>query len=233
MPNEASKARPRLQRYLQGHILDIGAGPDPITPDAQVWEIGDGDAQLLDTIPNQTFDTVFSAHCLEHMRNPMEALMNWWRVLKPGGHLIVLVPEEDLYEQHWWPSLFNDDHKIGLTAHKDASWHPASYNILDIVKHLYHHKLISLTIQDTGYDHTAGPARDQTQGPAEAAVELVVRKQTLEDGIRNAALDHCIWCRACNGQMILHGLYHDGKARCQCSKCGEVVQINIKELLGL
>ncbi|MGH1556812.1 hypothetical protein ACRAWD_01360 [Caulobacter segnis] len=33
------------------------------------------------------------------MRDPKEALENWLRILKPGGHLVCLIPDEDLYEQ--------------------------------------------------------------------------------------------------------------------------------------
>jgi hypothetical protein len=42
-------------------------------------------------------------------------------VLKPGGHLVCLVPDEDLYEQGMFPSTFNDDHKRTLTIAKKKS----------------------------------------------------------------------------------------------------------------
>ncbi len=47
---------------------------------------------------------------------------HWLRVLKPGGHLVVTIPEEDLYEQGRFPSTFNLDHKWTFTIHKQKSW---------------------------------------------------------------------------------------------------------------
>lgn len=225
MPNEASKARPRIQRYLLGAILDVGAGGDVIAPGARSWDLSDGDAQLLDSIPDESFDTVFSSHCLEHMRNPLEAILNWWRVLKPGGHLVVLIPDEDLYEQHLWPSFGNSDHKWSFTPHKDASWAPMTCNVLDLVKHLYRHKLVSLTIQDTGYQATTEYS-DQTQTAAEAAVELVVRKQSEPDGIRHSIYDQNIWCHACGSQMYLLGRIAQ-ELHVQCVKCGAIGTVPI------
>ncbi len=59
------------------------------------------------------YDFVFASHVLEHM-DPRAALEDWLSLVRPGG-LIVLVPDEDLYEQGHVPSLFNDDHKHTFT----------------------------------------------------------------------------------------------------------------------
>ncbi|MEO6029718.1 MAG: methyltransferase domain-containing protein [Candidatus Binatia bacterium] len=52
------------------------------------------DAETLRTIPDDTYDFVSAAHVIEHMRNPIAALENWCRVLKPGGLLYVIVPDK-------------------------------------------------------------------------------------------------------------------------------------------
>ena len=65
------------------------------------------------------------------MIEPRVALQHWLRVLKPGGHLVVTVPDEDLYEQGVWPSTFNGDHKHTFTMFKQRSWSPVSINVLD------------------------------------------------------------------------------------------------------
>ena len=39
------------------------------------------------------FDAVWSHHCLEHIPDPIGALMNWRSLLKPGGRLFLTVPE--------------------------------------------------------------------------------------------------------------------------------------------
>ena len=57
---------------------------------------------ILDFVDaNRPFDFVFSSHCLEHMQDPVKcpSLRDWWQLVRPGGVLIVIVPDEDLYEQ--------------------------------------------------------------------------------------------------------------------------------------
>jgi SAM-dependent methyltransferase len=46
----------------------------------------------LDGLANATYDCVLSSHCLEHTANPLTALCEWNRVTKPGGHLLVIIP---------------------------------------------------------------------------------------------------------------------------------------------
>lgn len=143
-----------LLPYLKGRILDIGAGVDPITKDAEIFDKEQGDAQELHLyFPPQSFDTVFSSHCLEHMVDPREAIQSWFSLVKPGGFLITIVPDEDLYEQGHFPSIFNSDHKATFTLAKSHSWSPVSYNCLDLAKGL-NGELIYLALQSDNYDFT-------------------------------------------------------------------------------
>ncbi len=122
-----------LHSYLKGRILDIGAGLDPITKNAIVFDKPQGDAQDIHKFfPENSFDTVFSSHCLEHMVDPVSAITHWYSLVKSGGHLIVIVPDEDLYEQGHFPSIFNHDHKATFTLSKSKSWSPVSINCLDL-----------------------------------------------------------------------------------------------------
>jgi SAM-dependent methyltransferase len=43
-------------------------------------------------IRDASCDFVLSSHVLEHMANPLQALQEWRRVLKPNGHLLVVLP---------------------------------------------------------------------------------------------------------------------------------------------
>jgi len=176
MGNEASKAYPRLKGLMTGRGIDIGCGNDPV-PGADIWDTPQGDAQYMEGVADDTYDWVFSAHCLEHIKDPHVALHHWWRILKVGGYLIVLVPDEDLYEQGVWPSRYNGDHKHTFTCHKYKSWSPASINVADMIQILPGHKLISLTIEDNGYDYNG--SGDQTGGAAEAAVQFILRKEAF------------------------------------------------------
>ena len=140
-----------LMPFLQGKILDIGAGVDPITKDAVIFDKGQGDAEELDRyFPLGSFDTVFSSHCLEHMVRPREALKTWFSLVKPGGFLITIVPDEDFYEQGHFPSIFNSDHKATFTLSKSHSWSPVSYNCLDLANELSG-KIVYLALQSDNY----------------------------------------------------------------------------------
>src|SRR5450755_1243230 len=92
---------------LSGTGIDIGCGPDPVTPEVRKFDVQDGDANEITRHVRETFDFVYASHCLEHMRRPKEALLEWWQLVKPGGHIFFIIPDEDLYEQGVFPSRFN------------------------------------------------------------------------------------------------------------------------------
>ena len=52
------------------------------------------DACDLQAIPDASYDFVAASHVLEHTANPLRALQEWKRVLRPGGALLVLVPRD-------------------------------------------------------------------------------------------------------------------------------------------
>jgi SAM-dependent methyltransferase len=53
-----------------------------------------GDAETLGNIEDSRYDFVVAAHVIEHMKNPLLALAQWVRVLKPGGLIYMLVPDK-------------------------------------------------------------------------------------------------------------------------------------------
>jgi SAM-dependent methyltransferase len=162
-------------RIFVGEGVDIGCGEDPVTETCLQWDLPQGDAQELPGLPAARFDWVYSSHCLEHLRNPWIAIQRWWEVLKPGGYLLVVVPDEDLYEQGIWPSRFNGDHKWTFTIHKPSSWSPVSINLSELAASLPRHRIEWLRTLDYGYDYTGG-VWDRTLGHAEAHIEALVRK---------------------------------------------------------
>ncbi|MEO7987588.1 MAG: class I SAM-dependent methyltransferase, partial [Gemmatimonadales bacterium] len=61
----------------------------------------------LAAYPAASFDYVRSNHSLEHLSDPRAALVEMFRVLKPGGTLFIGVPTNDgqnarLFGEHWW-----------------------------------------------------------------------------------------------------------------------------------
>ena len=79
-------------------IIDIGfrgGDPDavPITESAIGIELGypGYDGTHL-PFPDESQDTVLAAHVLEHIPNYRDVLAEWYRVLRIGGYLVIIVP---------------------------------------------------------------------------------------------------------------------------------------------
>lgn len=192
---ELSKSIPRRQRdpnfitkYFVGSGVDIGGLPDPLSlyvelfpliTNVRVWDLEDGDAQLLSGIQPDSVDFIVSSHCLEHLHDPYEGLRNWIRALKPGGHLIITIPDEDLYEQGQWPSDRNLDHKHTFTVNKQSSWSPKSINLFHLLAEISENTDVrKIEVLDASYRFNL-PDYDQTMTPiGESAIEVIVRKKT-------------------------------------------------------
>ncbi len=52
------------------------------------------DAEVLSTIPRGSYDFLIAAHLIEHLRNPIDGLRNWARVVKPRGLIYLIVPDK-------------------------------------------------------------------------------------------------------------------------------------------
>jgi SAM-dependent methyltransferase len=110
-----------LDKYLSGdNILEIGHRGSGdwetdlgIVPNATGIDLGyPGYDGIHLPFPDASQDAVYSSHCLEHITDYQSALKEWFRVLKIGGFLIVVVPHYQLYEKTFFlPSRFNGDHK--------------------------------------------------------------------------------------------------------------------------
>ena len=192
MSQETSKCyakrreRGDFKRYLLGNGIDIGAGNDPLLIDegsVRAWDKEDGDALYMEGVPDESYDFVYSSHCLEHMPEVQLALTNWVRILRPGGILYLVVPDFELYEKRQWPSRFNSDHKasFSLSIRQRRLSH---YLVPELVAWLDKEKAVTLLeagLEDEGFD----PSRfeeDQTEisnGGALCQIYLVGYKRKM------------------------------------------------------
>ncbi len=53
-----------------------------------------GDAQTLSNVDDVAYDFVIAAHVIEHMKNPILALNQWCRVVRPGGLIYLIAPDK-------------------------------------------------------------------------------------------------------------------------------------------
>ena len=79
------------------------------------------DAVMLTGIEDASSDFVLSCHSLEHIANPLKALAEWVRVIRPGGHLLLVLPHKDGTFDHERPvtslAHLEDDLRNGVTEH--------------------------------------------------------------------------------------------------------------------
>ena len=187
--NEASKTwrimTEEERSWFSGSVLDIGCGPDKIVPHARGFDLRDGDANKIDECIADRFDMVFSSHCLEHMHHPADAIQRWWRLVAEGGRMIVIVPDEDLYEQGVYPSRFNGDHKATFTLSKRRSWSPRSYNVLALAGELPGARVLRCELQDEGYDRSGLTFGVHRTGKVDKPIKLFFKRTVF----RRVALD--------------------------------------------
>lgn len=175
-------------RWFIGHGLDIGCGGDPLKPShftncksitGYDQCLGNGDAQYLRDIEDNTYDFVVSSHCLEHMHEIYCSLDNWLRVLKPQGFLIVTIPEWRMYEHKHWPSKFNGDHKHSFTM-QAASVKNLPGHVLYVPQLLMEFAtrcdIEMMQLLTEHFDESLSDTVDQTGTSAECAIEFVLRK---------------------------------------------------------
>lgn len=93
--------------YLKGTGIEIGPGSNPFPiprrceikyVDRNSGDITD-DAETLSKFPDNSQDFVIMSHVLEHLPNPMRAIENIHRVLKPGGVTFIVVPNKNLNKE--------------------------------------------------------------------------------------------------------------------------------------
>jgi SAM-dependent methyltransferase len=182
LPGETWKAKDRraregwFEKYAPSDKsgIDIGCQDDPINDTFRKWDLifGDGDATFMEGVPDDEYHTVYCSNILEHLTDVLTAVRNWYRITKPGGHMIILVPHRDLYEKKTTlPSSWNPEHKWFFMPEHSEPPHTIG------LKHLMHLaipnvNIVSLKVLKDGYLNL--PINVHPMG--EYSIELIVAK---------------------------------------------------------
>jgi len=161
-------------KYMAGpNVMEVGyrgyeEGNLPIVPQAIGVDVGyPGYEGASFPFADGSFDAIYSSHCFEHIPDAIGVLRDWYRLLKVGGYLVVVVPHQLLFERkRSLPSPINPDHKRFYTAkfllgEVDAAFPENSYRIRHLVEN------------DKGFDYNIMPYQG-TDGCYE--IELVLEK---------------------------------------------------------
>ncbi|HVG13422.1 MAG TPA: methyltransferase domain-containing protein [Chitinophagaceae bacterium] len=133
-PSETSKVRSLVIEFCKGYGCDIGFGGDKIKEDAVGIDFtnpyantgGDkvdiGCDVIKDEIPvpDNTYDYVYSSHLIEDFEDTGAGLRKFIKVLKHSGLLILVFPDQRVYEEHCRKSgqalnLYHKHADMGLT----------------------------------------------------------------------------------------------------------------------
>lgn len=178
IPGETTKAHSRrvregfFEKYCKGKGLDIGFGSDLITKNAKGYDFEHGDAQLLKGVKNNSFDFVYSSHTIEHLPDPYLGVKNWFRVVKPGGYLIIYLPHRDLYEKKkTLPSRFNPNHYHFFLVDRDEE--PDTIGVVPLIEKTLNDFDI-VYAKECSEGHTITDPEIHSDG--EFSIEVVVKK---------------------------------------------------------
>jgi len=181
------RAKKGYNKFFQGKGLDIGCGKAPLSSavfngitelveyDYEVSHENDGN--VCSNLEDDTFDFVYSSHCLEHMDDPFSAWKHWVRVCKPNGIIFTSVPHEIFYEKCNWPSQFAP-HNTSWTLEWESDL-LKSINVLNFIKHFEEKGLVEKVLAETVLEDFSfrNFFQDQTTGLAICQIDFVVRKK--------------------------------------------------------
>lgn len=108
--SETAAVRRHLQPLCRGDGVDLGFGGEAIAPTAIAVDLPapyidhggqpqhlSGDCRDLYWFADDVLDYIYSSHLLEDFADPLPVLREWRRVLRPGGLLLLNLPQQERY----------------------------------------------------------------------------------------------------------------------------------------
>ena len=172
----------QYDRIFVGMGIDIGCGNDLLDKNVfkniktvLPYDLEQGNAQTCSNLKSNSFDFVYSSHCLEHLDDPFAALNRWVDICKPEGYIVVAVPHEVYYEKGVWPSLYGFQHKWSFRL-EDKTSMPKSINVKELLSKLSNRvAVVGTELFLLNFDF-ARFWEDQTLREAVCQIEFILKK---------------------------------------------------------
>lgn len=137
------------------------------------------EATALTGLADASYDFILSSHCLEHVANPLGALREWRRVLRDGGHLILVLPDP--------AKTF--DHRRPITTLAHLRDDGARQTGEDDTTHLAE----ILALHDVDRDAGVGSAAEFRERAAQNARNRCLHHHVFDLALMSAALSDAGW----------------------------------------
>lgn len=134
------------------------------------------EASDLSGIATAHYDFLLSSNCLEHVANPLKALAEWERVVKPGGGLVLVLPNKES----------NFDHRRPVTKFEHLLEDFASAIGEDDLTHLDE----ILTLHDLSMDPLAGDLAHFRQRSLKNFENRTLHHHVFDAPLIETMLDH-------------------------------------------
>ncbi len=85
--------------YSEQTLWSNGAAELAVAPRARLI----GEARRLEGVEDGAYDALLASHVIEHLADPLGALAEWRRAVRPEGHVLLVVPHREGTFDHLRP----------------------------------------------------------------------------------------------------------------------------------
>lgn len=123
--SQSYRIRYEIVPYTRGKVLELGPGPWKTYPHfigVDLMGHVPCDARDLSIFAGQSMDAVFSSYLLNEFeeKEQAKALREWWRVIKPGGYLVLYLPHKTVRNEY--PGEGVDDEQLVSSMKQVGYW---------------------------------------------------------------------------------------------------------------